>query len=615
MPLQSLLTKLQPIGRGKTVLWEWESCHEQAFESVKSALANQVALHYPDPNSHSFSVTTDASSTALGASLHQEIDGQSVPLAFFSSKLSPAEQKYSTFDRELLGIYRAVKHFQSYIAGQTVTVFTDHKPIAAAFHAKQFSKNSTPRRDRQFSFLLESIDDIIHVSGAHNIVADTLSRPVSAVSVTLTDLPAIAVSQANDTELQALRERSPSRFQAHPIGDLLLYCEVSTPYPRPWVSDLSQRIAIIKEFHELCHASWKQTASLVKSRYCWPNLDKSIKDFCRSCETCQKNKTTTHIKTKPIPFQLPSARFESVHLDIVGPMPASGSQCARYLLTMIDRETRWLEAVPMSDITADSIATSFLDAWISRFGVPLHIVTDRGSQFESELMSNLGKRIGFFRLRSTSFHAQSNGLLERQHRVLKQALRGTGTSWTLKLPSLLMALRMLPSSNGLSPFFAVTGTHPMMPIPQPALPVDESFLNKLNSLIESQLQKSRTLPAVLPTPALEIPPQLKDASHVWLRVDRVRKSLEAPYQGPYRLTRINGKTATICINNSEQTVSVDRLKKATIRRPDDLLSRCPTLSDSRPHSPDSPSVPEKTPTVTRSGRSVRFAGNPELIYY
>ena len=67
----------------------------------------------------------------------------------------------------------------------------------------------------------------------------------------------------------------------------------------------------------------------------------------------------------------------------------------------------------------------------------------------------------------------------------------------------------------------------------------------------------------------KIPSNLKDSSHVWLRIDRVRKSLEAPYQGLYRLLSINGKTATISLHNSEQTVSVNRLKKANIRQVDD----------------------------------------------
>ena len=143
---------------------------------------------------------------------------------------------------------------------------------------------------------------------------------------------------------------------------------------------------------------------------------------------------------------------------------------------MIDRETKWLEATPLLEITADAIATAFLETWISRFGVPLHVITDRGSQFESELFQRLSSKIGFIRLRTTSYHPQSNGYIERRHRTLKQALRGTSSAWTNYLPTLLMALRLLPANNGISPFYAVTGTQAMIPVPQESLPVDERFL-------------------------------------------------------------------------------------------------------------------------------------------
>ena len=251
--------------------------------------------------------------TAIGSALHQTIEDESRPIAFFSAKLTATEQRYSTFDRELLAIYRSIQHFQKYIEGQNVTIFTDHKPIVSAFKSKQSLKNSCPRRDRHFAYILESCDDVIHVAGSDNVVADTLSRPVSAISVTLTDLPAIAEAQQNDSHLSSLREKHPHRFKAYPTGSQQIYCDVSSPYPRPYISNVSQRTEIIREFHELCHPSWKRTSSLIKSRYCWPEMDRTIKEFCKHCETCQRNKVTTHIRSPPTKFCLPSARFESVH--------------------------------------------------------------------------------------------------------------------------------------------------------------------------------------------------------------------------------------------------------------------------------------------------------------
>ena len=89
-------------------------------------------------------LSTDASDTALGAVLEQKIGKDWQPLSFFSKKLNKAELKYATFDRELLGIHSAIRHFRYYLEGRKFTVYTDHKPILAALH-----KTSEPNSGRQ----------------------------------------------------------------------------------------------------------------------------------------------------------------------------------------------------------------------------------------------------------------------------------------------------------------------------------------------------------------------------------------------------------------------------------------------------------------------------------
>ena len=96
-------------------------------------------------------------------------DGTSVPLAFFSRKLSVAERNYSVFDQELLAVFAATQKVRRYIEGRHCVVFTDHKPIIASF--RKIADHS-PKQSRQFSFLSDYIDDILHFSGDSNIVAD-----------------------------------------------------------------------------------------------------------------------------------------------------------------------------------------------------------------------------------------------------------------------------------------------------------------------------------------------------------------------------------------------------------------------------------------------------------
>ena len=124
----------------------WTEDAELAFEELKQCLKDAVMLHHPD-GSLPIILSTDASSTAIGAVLSQQREDALEPLAFFSRKLSPAETRYCTYDRELLAIYAAVRHFRSYLEGREFAIYTDHKPIVFTFD--QHSEKAPPRRARQ----------------------------------------------------------------------------------------------------------------------------------------------------------------------------------------------------------------------------------------------------------------------------------------------------------------------------------------------------------------------------------------------------------------------------------------------------------------------------------
>ena len=124
-PLHALTTSA-PSQKAKLA---WEPAHVSAFLAAKRQLARATMLVHPDPHAV-LSLTTDASDVAVGAVLGQG-DSQA-PLAFFSKKLSPAQKKYSAFDRELLALYLAVRHFRCSLEGRSFVIYTDHKPLCGA---------------------------------------------------------------------------------------------------------------------------------------------------------------------------------------------------------------------------------------------------------------------------------------------------------------------------------------------------------------------------------------------------------------------------------------------------------------------------------------------------
>ena len=96
-----------------------------------------------------------------------------------------------------------------------------------------------------------------------------------------------------------------------------------------------------------------------------------------------------HTITPPGRFSLPDSRFQHVHIDLVGPLPPSNG--FSYIFTCVDRYTRWPVATPIRDISAEMVAKSFIESWVSNFGSPTTITTDRGCQFTSALFPGNSK--------------------------------------------------------------------------------------------------------------------------------------------------------------------------------------------------------------------------------
>ena len=163
-------------------------------------------------------------------------------------------------------------------------------------------------------------------------------------------------------------------------------------------------------------------------------------------------------------------------------MPAS--QGYSYLLTMIDRTSRWPEAVPLSSITAETCARAFISTWVSQFGVPVLFTSDHGAHFTSSVWLEVCSVLGISRIKTTSFHPQSNGMIERFHRFLKTSLwaRLASSDWVTHLPLVMLGLQSsLKDDSSFSPAEAVYSSNLSLPgefLEHSELP-PESFLRKV----------------------------------------------------------------------------------------------------------------------------------------
>jgi transposase InsO family protein len=121
------------------------------------------------------------------------------------------------------------------------------------------------------------------------------------------------------------------------------------------------------------------------------------------------------------PIPVPTQRFSHLHVDFVGPLLTS-REGYRYLFTIIDRMSRWLEAIPLASMETDTKVDALITNWVCRFGVPAIVTSDRGPQFTSAVWAGVCGKMGMVHNKTTAYHPQSNGMVERAHRQLKECV-------------------------------------------------------------------------------------------------------------------------------------------------------------------------------------------------
>ena len=190
----------------------------------------------------------------------------------------------------------------------------------------------------------------------------------------------MACAQADDPNVKAF-PTSITSLQIQPFqidnSTTPLLCDVSTGHPRPLVPTSFQR-QVFEAIHNLAHPGRKSTVRLVSQKFVWHGLKKQVSQWTKECLACQSSKIQSHVHTPVINIPVPSKRFSHIHIDIVGPLPPS--EGFSHILTIIDRTTRWPEVIPLRNTSTTECARALIRHWISRFGTPLDMSSDRGSQ-------------------------------------------------------------------------------------------------------------------------------------------------------------------------------------------------------------------------------------------
>ena len=228
--------------------------------------------------------------------------------------------KYSAFDRELLAVKEAIRHFRHFLEGENFTVFTDHRPLTTAIH----SRNPTwsPRQHCHFTEISEMTTDLQHIGGKNNVVADALSRVFTIVNQPI-DWSMFATDQGTDPNIPLFATAITGLKIDHiMVAGHSIVGDISSGLPRPlvpatWVQTVFDLI------NSLSHPGVKASVHLVLHHFVWHNAKKDISHLARACLACQTSKVQKHTCHPVQVFEAPSGRFGHVHVDIMGPLPIS----------------------------------------------------------------------------------------------------------------------------------------------------------------------------------------------------------------------------------------------------------------------------------------------------
>ncbi len=211
------------------------------------------------------------------------------------------------------------------------------------------------------------------------------------------------------------------------------------------------------------HLGEAKTRERLMARFFWPGIHENVRRWCAACRECQLVNPPATAKAPLRPLPLMEVPFERIGMDLIGPLERS-ARGYRFALVLVDYATRYPEAVPLRSISAKSVAEA-LFRLISRVGIPKEILTDQGTAFMSRTLKELYELLGIKSIRTSVYHPQTDGLVERFNRTLKNMVRKfvkeDAKNWDKWLEPLLFAVREVPqASTGFSPFELLYGRQP-----------------------------------------------------------------------------------------------------------------------------------------------------------
>ena len=585
--------------------WCWNQECEEAFVTLKSKLTTAPVLIFPSFDQE-FILDTDASGNGLGAVLSQQINGSEQVVGYSSRTLTKAERRYCATRREMLALVWGTRQFRPYLYGRHFKARTDHNSLRWLRNFREPEGQVA----RWLEILAEFDFDVIHRPGKQHGNADSLSRGHCQqcgedMELTL-DLGSNVVMESTDNcwtprwttgELIRLQKADPDTQQMaqwinegtlperYPQGishrlqtlwmqrqHLVIHNEVLY---RRWEDvqggGLNKRLqlvlpqalvpSVLTELHNSStagHQGVKKTLEKVRTRFYWPGQRQDVEHWCQRCDDCASRKLPVKHRRAPMQIGTAGKPMQRIAMDILGPLPET-DRLNKYVLVVGDYFTKWTEAFPLPNMEAETVARRLLE-FICRNGAPEYLHTDQGRNFESNLVQELCRLLGITKTRTTPYHPQSDGMVERFNRTLLNMLslsvQDNERDWDLHLPSVMLAYRTsVHETTGETPFQLMFGREVRLPIdvmygtPTGEPPASTNqYAQSLRNRLEKAYRQIRSHTKLMQKRQKEVydrhlegsPYQVGDS--VWLHCPAIprgrSRKFHRPWQGPFEVIKV-----------------------------------------------------------------------------
>lgn len=473
------------------VEFSWGTEEQQAFDVLKNALCSSPILSVYR-NNLPLRVECDASDFALGAVLSQHQDEKWHPLAYYSRSLNETERNYEIYDKELMAIVSSLEEWRQYLLDTETPfeIWSDHQNLGYFREPQKLNR----RQARWFQELQDYNYSLHHKPGSLMGKPDAITRRPD-LNKGETDNKNVTMlkpehfrrlaHRASEVQTQSFTSIYERIRKSARQRDEIVVKELASKN-KDWVErddgvvEWKSRIYVPKHrllrqdllmmYHDAPlagHPGQHKTLELITRDYWWPGISRDVKKYVNGCALCQQNKPLHRPGKVPLsPHDVPSAPWESVSMDLIGPLPESKGMDA--ILVVVCLYSKRIHTMPCrTTITALGVAELLRDNIFKHHGLPRKFISDRGPQFIAEVMTELYKLLGIEYNPSSAAHPETDGQTERANQEIEAFLRiysnyrqDDWVDW-LAIQEFCYNNRV-SSATGYSPFFLETGRNPNM---------------------------------------------------------------------------------------------------------------------------------------------------------